>query len=63
MVASRNFEDEAPVRQDNPTIPELIIAERNGNIETQKIKWISLINEYSQYSFPDYSFVHLFLER
>ena len=56
----KEMRDDSPMRQNNPTIPELKIKETNGDIESEKRKWISLINEYSVYSFPDYSFVHPF---
>lgn len=47
-----------PMRQNNPTIPELIIKETNGDIEAEKLRWISSVNKYAQYSLPDFSFVH-----
>ncbi len=56
----KEMQDDSAMRQNNPTIPELKIKEVNGNIEVEKIKWISLMNQYSNYSFPDYSFVHPF---
>ncbi|MEJ7683613.1 MAG: DUF1569 domain-containing protein [Segetibacter sp.] len=48
------------MRRNNPTIPELKIKETNGDFELGKGKWLSLINEYSHYSFLDNSFVHPF---
>lgn len=56
----RNELKDVPMRRNNPTIPELKIKEINGDLEAEKSKWISLINEYSHYSFSDYSFVHPF---
>ncbi len=60
IFLKKEMRDDSPMRQNNPTIPELTIKETNGNIESEKRKWISLIGEYSAYSFPDYSFVHPF---
>lgn len=60
LFLKKEMRDDSPMRQNNPTIPELKIKETNGDIESEKRKWISLINEYSGYSFPDYSFVHPF---
>ncbi len=60
IFLKKEMRDDSPMRQNNPTIPELTIKETNGNIESEKRKWISLISEYSAYSFPDYSFVHPF---
>ncbi len=60
LFLKKEMRDESPMRQNNPTISELKIKETDGDIESQKRKWTSLINEYSAYSFPDYSFVHPF---
>ena len=60
MLLKNEVKDDRPMKQNNPTIPELKISETNGDIESEKIKLISLMNEYSQYSFPDFSFVHPF---
>ncbi len=54
------LKDDSFMRQNNPTIPELKIKETNGNFELEKRKWVSLMNEYLHYSFPDNSFVHPF---
>ncbi len=56
----KEMRDDSPMRQNNPTIPELKIKETSGDVESEKRKWISLINEYSAYSFPDFSFLHPF---
>ncbi len=60
IFLKKELRDDSPMWQNNPTIPELKIKEMNGDIGSEKRKWISLINEYSGYSFPDYSFVHPF---
>jgi hypothetical protein len=59
MLLKNELKDR-PMRQNNPTIPELIIRETDGNFRLDKEKWISLINEYANYSYPDNSFVHPF---
>jgi hypothetical protein len=60
VFLKNELKDDSPMRQNNPTIPALIITETSGDIESEKKKWISLMNEYSQYSFADNSFVHPF---
>src|SRR5882672_9562304 len=60
MMLRKELKDDRPMRKNNPTVPELIIKETLGDFEGSKIKWISLINEYSQYAFSDLSFVHPF---
>ncbi len=60
LFLKKEMKDDSPMRQNNPTIRELKIKEEIGDIEPEKIKWISLIDEYSQYSLPDFSFVHPF---
>jgi len=60
MLLKNELKDDSPMRRNNPTIPELRVKERDGDIEFEKRKWISLIHDYSHYSFPDNSFVHPF---
>ena len=60
VMLKNDLKDESPMRKNNPTIPELRILETSGDISREKMKWVSLINEYSQYSFPDHSFTHPF---
>ena len=60
MLLRNELKDDRPMRQNNPTIPELKIKEVNGDVRSGKEKWISLINEYAGYAFPDNSFVHPF---
>ena len=57
-MALRNvMKDEKPLARNTPTLPELRIKD-NGNVLDQKVKWISLIEEYSRFS--NYDFVHPF---
>jgi hypothetical protein len=48
------------MRQNNPTIPPLIIKETQGDVAMEKEKWLALIKEYAKYALPDNSFVHPF---
>lgn len=52
------LKNEAPLQHNTPTIPALIINEKNGNIAAQKAAWIARIENYQNYSNP--SFVHVF---
>jgi Protein of unknown function (DUF1569) len=60
VLLRKETKDDTPMRKNNPTIAELKITETDGDIESQKLKWIALINEYAAYSLPDFSFVHPF---
>jgi hypothetical protein len=60
MLLKNELKDDRPMRKNNPTIPALVISETDGDIESLKKKWLSLMDEYSNYSFPDNSFVHPF---
>jgi len=60
MLLKNELKDDRPMRRNNPTIPELKVRETQGNVDAEKARWISLMNEYSKYSLPDFSFVHPF---
>ncbi|WP_028978672.1 DUF1569 domain-containing protein [Sporocytophaga myxococcoides] len=49
-----------PMRPNNPTIPELMVRDTSGDIAKEKSRWISLIQMYESYNFPDNSFIHPF---
>lgn len=57
MALRSVLKDEKPLGKNTPTLPELMIKE-NGNLSTEKIKWISLIKQYEHYSHTN--FVHPF---
>ena len=58
-MALKDFiKDEAPVKQNLPTVPEFKIKDQSGDIELQKNKWVNLIDEYAQFS--NFDFVHPF---
>ena len=58
MALNNVLKDEKPLRRNSPTLPELIIKERSGDIEAGKKNWIVLIEKYAHYSTP--VFVHTF---
>lgn len=60
MLLRNELKNDNPMRQNNPTIPELIVKETQGDFQSEKTKWILSIQKYAQYSFPDNSFVHPF---
>ena len=58
MALKKVLKDEAPLAHNTPTLPEFRIKEPTGDIASEKKKWIALINNYTQFSKPD--FVHSF---
>ena len=50
--------DDTPFKQNVPTVPDFRIKENNGNWADESAKWILLIEEYAQFSNPD--FIHPF---
>lgn len=56
----QELKNENPMRQNNPTIPELMIKETAGDFDVEKSKWIQLMQQYESYSFPDNTFTHPF---
>jgi hypothetical protein len=53
-MALRNIlKNEAPLRRNTPTIPELIIKEKNNDIIVEKKKWILMIEAYENFSNED----------
>jgi hypothetical protein len=58
-VALRNaLKDETPMMRNAVTSPELKVKESNGNITSEKARWIALIEEHAGFSNAD--FVHPF---
>jgi hypothetical protein len=58
-IALRHLmKDDKPKKRNSPTKDEFKIIESNGNLLEDKLKWISLIKEYENYSKQD--FVHWF---
>jgi hypothetical protein len=57
MALKNVLKDEAPLRRNTPTLPEFRIKD-NGDVESEKKKWIALIEQNAHFSNPD--FVHSF---
>ena len=57
MALKNVLKDEKPLRRNTPTIPELRIT-GNGDVLSERKKWVSLIEEHAHFSNPD--FVHTF---
>jgi hypothetical protein len=51
---SKILKDETPLGQNAPTANEFKNLEASGDLEVEKANWISLINEYSNYSNNDF---------
>ncbi|WP_216846745.1 DUF1569 domain-containing protein [Mucilaginibacter sp. L196] len=58
MALKKILKNEAPLARNTPTLSELKVKETNGDIASEKKKWIALINEYVHFSNP--GFVHPF---
>ena len=52
------LKDDSALARNTPTLPELKIKETTGDIESEKKKWINLINDYAHFSNPH--FIHTF---
>jgi len=44
------LKDESPMRKNVPTSKHFIVSEIGGDVEAEKQKWITLINEYADFS-------------
>jgi Protein of unknown function (DUF1569) len=58
MALKDMVKNENPLRRNVPTTAQFKVKEKAGDIEIEKKKWISLIEEYENYSNPD--FIHDF---
>jgi hypothetical protein len=56
-MALKNMMKEEPVKRNLPTVPSFVIKEQ-VDFDTEKAKWIRLLNEYNDY--PADSFIHPF---
>lgn len=52
------LKNDAPLRKNTPTTPEVTAKEKNGDLEIQRKKWINGIGEYADFS--DDEFMHPF---
>ncbi len=48
------LKDEKPLGRNAPTSPAFRIKETNGDFASEKMKWVSLMEEYAQYSNNDF---------
>ena len=55
------IKDETPLKRNIPTSSAFKVKEKNGDVESEKKKWITLIEEYECYSNP--GFIHDFFGR
>ncbi|MCC3153212.1 DUF1569 domain-containing protein [Hymenobacter sp. BT770] len=60
ILLKNEVKDDRPMRRGNPTIPALQVNETTGDFAAEKSRWVGLVHDYAQYSFPDHSFVHPF---
>jgi hypothetical protein len=58
IALKNSLKDETPMMRNAVTSPELKVKESNGNVASEKAKWIALIEEHVVFSSPD--FVHPF---
>jgi Protein of unknown function (DUF1569) len=58
IALNQLMKDDKPKKRNSPTKNEFIISENTGNLSEDKLKWISLINEYENDS--NQAFVHWF---
>lgn len=49
MALKNVLKDEAPLRKNSPTLPSLKTS-NNGDLQSEKEKWISRINDYNNFS-------------
>lgn len=58
MALKDMIKDERPLRRNTPTSTAFKVKGKNGDVESEKKKWIILIEEYEHYSNPE--FIHDF---
>lgn len=47
MALKEFTQDDSPIKQKTPTLSQLKIKEKSGDIESERKKWIALLNEYA----------------
>lgn len=55
------LKDETALRRNTPTVPALLTNEKSGDLATEKMKWISSIHGYGEFS--NASMIHPFFGR
>jgi len=58
MALKTVLKDEKPLKRSTPTIQSLVIKETEGDIASEKAKWVANIERYANFYNPD--FVHVF---
>lgn len=58
IALKRMIKDDKPFDKNIPTSDQFKVIESNGDLESEKSKWISMINEYEHFNNPN--FVHDF---
>ncbi|MEP7230325.1 MAG: DUF1569 domain-containing protein [Ginsengibacter sp.] len=58
MALKTVLKDDKPLKQSTPTIPSLTIKEITGDTASEKAKWAANIEQYANFSNPN--FVHVF---
>ncbi len=58
MALKTVLKGDKPLKRSTPTIPSLMIKESTGDIALEKAKWIASIEQYANFSNPN--FVHVF---
>lgn len=58
MALRDMIKDESPLKRNIPTLAALKVKEMNGDVASEKMKWITLIEDYAGYSNP--GFIHSF---
>jgi hypothetical protein len=58
MALKNMIKDDSPIRKNVPTSSQFKIKETEVDLESEKRKWVSLIESYEHYSNPD--FIHDF---
>ena len=52
MALKNVLKDEKPLGRSTPTLPELKNLESSGDIEADKTRWITIVEEYGNFSIP-----------
>src|SRR5580693_3197751 len=50
MALKNILKDEKPLRRNTPTLREFRIKEKDGDVTSERTKWIALIKAYEQFS-------------
>jgi len=58
MALKEFTQDESPIKQKTPTLSQLKVKEKSGDIESERKKWVALLNEYANP--PKHEIVHSF---